>query len=202
MITEIFRYIMKQKSLDMWKIWLSLIMSCIAMLLAGFAVFNDSFDLGSESFPLGVLSLLVTVLVGWQIYQSLYQKETVRSLIEVEMCKARREIIFHKNNAVFVALGQLGLALYNAGDYGGAVQAYFNALSNWEDEMGKETASKEGYDVIIKHLKELNLKIEKTGGSVSNSNLKSSIGFLQIATRIGDKDIIALALKFYKTGKE
>lgn len=173
-------------------------MSCIAILLAGFAAFNDNFGLENESFPLGVLSLLVTILVGWQIYQSLYQKETVRSLIEAEMRKARKEIIFHKNNTMFVALGQLGLALYNAEDYGGAVQAYFNALSNWEDEMGKEETSKEGYDLIIRHLKEINTLIEEMGGCVTNSSLKSSVGFLQIATRIGDKDIIALALKFYK----
>lgn len=60
----------KQKT---WPLYVSVALS---VLLSGFAAFSMHFDVESASFPLGVMTLLVTTLVGFQIYNSLdIQKE-------------------------------------------------------------------------------------------------------------------------------
>ena len=176
----------------------SLITSIVSILLAAFAAFGKDWDLANPSFPLGVLTLLVTVLIGWQIIQFMFQKDTVSKIIETEMKRARKETLFHKNNTLFITLGQLGLSLFNAGDYAGALQAYFNALANWENEMLTDESSKEGYKIIVSHLKLIEDFLDKSDGAVEVDNTGSIYAFLETAVRIGDKDLINLAKRFVK----
>jgi len=130
---------------------IAIIVSFVSIAFSAFAAFGKDWDIDNPSFPLGVLTLLVTILIGWQIVQYMFQKETVRTIIETEMKKIRGESMFYMNNALFIALGQLGLALFNDGNYEGALQAYFNALAKWENVMSVDESSKERYDIIVSH---------------------------------------------------
>ena len=81
---------------------IAIIVSFVSIAFSAFAAFGKDWDIDNPSFPLGVLTLLVTILIGWQIVQYMYQKETVRTIIETEMKKARKETLFHKNNTLFI----------------------------------------------------------------------------------------------------
>lgn len=177
---------------------IAIIVSFVSIAFSAFAAFGKDWDIDNPSFPLGVLTLLVTILIGWQIVQYMYQKETVRTIIETEMKKARKETLFHKNNTLFITLGQLGLALYNVGDIPGALQAYFNALANWENEMFADESSKEGYKIIVSHLKTIEDLLDKSYGNVVVDNISSIYAFLETSVRIGDQDLINLAKRFVK----
>ena len=56
----------------------SLILSLVAVFLACLAAFGKEWDTDNASFPLGVLSLLVTVLIGWQIFTALGIKKEIK----------------------------------------------------------------------------------------------------------------------------
>lgn len=77
--------------------YLSLIISIIAVLIAGFSAFSCIFDINSVSFPLGVLSLLVALLIGWQIHNYIFQRQEVQGILEKEMNNLREELSFHKD---------------------------------------------------------------------------------------------------------
>lgn len=177
---------------------IAIIISFISITFSAFAAFGKDWDIDNPSFPLGVLTLLVTVLIGWQIVQYMYQKETVGTIIETEMKRARKETLFHKNNTLFITLGQLGLSLFNVGDYEGALQAYFNALVNWDNEMLADESSKEGYKTIVSHLKAIEKFLDKADGTVEVENRTSIYAFLETAVKIGDQDLINLAKRFVK----
>lgn len=71
------------------------ISSIVSLLLSGFAAFSMCFDIDSASFPLGVLTLLVTTLVGFQIYNALgIQKEMhdIKDKLESEHNKINKRM--------------------------------------------------------------------------------------------------------------
>lgn len=62
------------------KIWPLYISVAISVLLSGFAAFSMCFSIESASFPLGVMTLLVTTLIGFQIYNALGIQKEMREI--------------------------------------------------------------------------------------------------------------------------
>ena len=61
-------------------IWPLCISVAVALSLSGFAAFSKYLNLESASFPLGVMTLLVTTLVGFQIYNALGIQNEMREI--------------------------------------------------------------------------------------------------------------------------
>lgn len=61
---------------------IALILSLVAVVLSCFAAFGKKWDIDNPSFPLGVLSLLVTILIGWQIFTALGIKKEIKDATE------------------------------------------------------------------------------------------------------------------------
>lgn len=93
----------------------------------------------------GILALLVTVLIGWDIYKAVNIDKYIKKQIE----NAETE-------AICLTLSQLGLSLYRTNNYMAALTALVNALSAWKPysgEMGDKAAS-HAQDILCKVLKE------------------------------------------------
>ena len=83
--------------------WPLYLVGAISVLLSGFAAFSMRLDLESASFPLGVMTLLVTLLIGFQIYNALGIKEEMdkfkqRSAEEFEKMNIRMDIYEKKSD--------------------------------------------------------------------------------------------------------
>ena len=87
----------------------SIILSLLAIIIAGTTAFSFSIDLENSSFTLGTLTLLVTLLVGWQIYNKIEFDNRIRKAIDEQVEKG-------SNMVLFVALAQQGNIAYNRDD--------------------------------------------------------------------------------------
>ena len=125
----------------------AIILSLLAIIISGTAAFSLSIDLENPSFILGTLTLLVTLLVGWQIYNKIELDAKVQKAIDKQVAKGA-------NTALFVALAQQGRSAYNRDDKADAIQSLLNALCVWEKEM-KSPLAKESYDYCITKLSAL-----------------------------------------------
>ena len=77
----------------------AIIISAIAIFIAGVAAFSLDMNLENASFTLGTLSLLVALLVGWQIYNKIAFDAKVQKAID-------KQVSLGANTALFVALAQ------------------------------------------------------------------------------------------------
>lgn len=90
----------------------------VSVLLSGFAAFSKCFNLDSASFPLGVLTLLVTVLIGWNIY-SLIDFNQRKAEID-EISKKLGVAIDEASQAASAAYWGMGYMFYESKQYAGA----------------------------------------------------------------------------------
>ena len=61
---------------------LSLIFSILAVIIVGTTAFSLEFKFEYSSFTLGTLTLLVTLLIGWQIYNKIELDDRVRKELD------------------------------------------------------------------------------------------------------------------------
>ena len=87
---------------------------------------------------------MVTLLIGWQIYNKIELEDRVRKELD-------KYVQDGTNTALFVALAQLGRSSFNKGDKADAIQSLLNALCVWEDNMDSPLA-KEAYEYCISRL--------------------------------------------------
>lgn len=60
----------------------SLIFSILAVIIVGTTAFSLEFKFENSSFTLGTLTLLVTLLIGWQIYNKIELDDRVRKELD------------------------------------------------------------------------------------------------------------------------
>lgn len=147
----------------------ALILSSLAIIIAGMAAFSLELNLENASFTLGVLSLLVALLVGWQIYNKIAFDAKVQKAIE-------KQVSLGANIALFVSLAQQGKSAFNRGDKADAIQSLLNALCVWDKEM-KSPLSKEAYDYCITKLTVLskNVVFEVEEAEEKDAYLKAAL---------------------------
>lgn len=122
----------------------SLVLSFLAIVIASITAFSVGFNVTDNNFILGTLSLLVTILIGWQIYSKITVEERVKKIIN-------EQIDLGANTALFVALAQSGMTSFNKGDVTEAIQSLLNALCIWEKGMNSNLAN-ETFDYCVKTL--------------------------------------------------
>ncbi|MBO4483037.1 MAG: hypothetical protein J5735_04395 [Prevotella sp.] len=125
----------------------AIIISIIAIFIAGVAASSLEFDFQNSSFTIGALTLLVTLLVGWQIYNTIGIEEKIHNEVEKEADKASKI-------AMLVTFAQLGRTADNKKNIANAISSLFNALAIWEKEMDSPLA-KEAYNYCIDKLTEI-----------------------------------------------
>lgn len=155
---------------------LSLVLSVAAVCMAYYRTPDLGFDY--QGVIVGVLSLLVTVLIGWNIYTTIGIESRIgkfKYAVPVSLC---------------TSLAQLGRALYNNDDYANALMSLLNALAVYEkgseDEMMEAAFS---YSVTtIKAIRQKGITIE--------CNKDDYIAFLNAALKTKDKEIISYVKDF------
>lgn len=161
---------------------LSAILSVLAIIIAGFSAFSLEMNFENASFVLGTLTLLVTLLIGWQIYNKIELEDRVRK--ELDKC-----VQAGTNTALFVALAQLGRSSFNKGDKADAIQSLLNALCIWEDNMDSPLA-KEAYDYCISRLilltKDITFVVEDKAEKES---------YIKAILNTGEKDLMDFATR-------
>lgn len=154
----------------------SLAFSVVAVCVACWRSPELSFDY--QGVLVGILSLLVTVLIGWNIYT------TIR--IEGRISKFKYAVPV----SLCTSLAQLGRALYNNDDYANALMSLLNALSVYEEgSEDKMMESAYSYSVTtIKAIKRKGITIECTKNDY--------IAFLSAALKTKDDEIISYVKEF------
>lgn len=143
---------------------LSLILSIIAIIAAGVTAFSIGLHLESCNFLLGTLTLLVTILIGWQIYNVIDINKRIENSIETVRETVDENIEKETKTALFVSLAQLGMVLshratrkeiMSADDQADAIQMLLNALCVWSQNELDSSSTKDAYNFCIKSLSEL-----------------------------------------------
>ena len=129
----------------------AIIISSIAIFIAGVAAFSLEFDFQNSSFTIGALTLLVTLLVGWQIYNTIGIEGKIHKVAKKE---AEEEAEKASKIAMLVTFAQQGRATNNKGNIADAISSLFNALAIWEKGMDSPLA-KEAYNYCIDKLTEI-----------------------------------------------
>ena len=158
----------------------SIALSVIAIILACTAAFSLEFNLENSSFTLGTLTLLVTLLIGWQIYSKIEIDDRVRNMID-------EQVRLGADTALFVALAQLGRSAFNKEDKAETIQSLFNALCIWDKRMTSPLA-KEAYDYCVTTLSTLDKGISFVVEDVGEKD-----AYVKAAIKTGNRELIDFA---------
>lgn len=187
----------------------SLIISILSIIIAGCAAFTLPFDCDKASFVLGTLTMLVALLVGWQIYSTIDVKSQISKATKAseELEQLKKKIEIESKSAIFVSLAQLGRSAFNKVDLNNnndtkektdAIQSLLNALCLWEREMETPLA-KEAYQYCITKLP---LLIRNTGFSLESAEEKDAYVTATMKTGLRELIDFATQIEITKTRKE
>ncbi len=169
----------------------SFIISIIGILIVIVNANSSSFDMDVYSVMISILSFIVMLLLGFHIVNYLTFERRVRRDLKKEI---ECSMISARNASVFASLGQLGVALFNRGDYGGALQAFMNALCVWDKSLDDDL-SIEAYDAIIRSIKFIITILERQGVDVAfDEDVIQS--FRKAALKTQDNEIIEFVMGF------
>ena len=161
---------------------LSAILSVLAIIIAGTAAFSFKTNLENASFVLGTLTLLVTLLVGLQIYNKIELEDRFRMELD-------KQVQIGANTALFVALAQLGRSSFNKGDKVDAIQSLLNALCVWEEDMNTPLAQ-EAYDYCISRLSQLTKDVMFEVGDADEKD-----SYIKAILKTGEKELVGFATR-------
>lgn len=126
----------------------------------------------------GILALLVTILIGWNIYTAIDLRDKIN------------KFKYAVPISLTVSLAQLGRALFYKGYYEYAISTFLNALAAWEEGSENELME-EAYAFSIKCLKlmkEKNISLECTPEDFK--------AYMDAALKTRDEDIISYVKDF------
>lgn len=165
---------------------------------------TKNLDFDYTGIIIGVLSILITLLVGWQIYSNIYIKNNIEKYVRNEIYKMEKrnkiyeqklnkEIERSKCMAIGVSLAQLGISQYYTNDYENAIRSLFNALIFLQKIKIKDDLSEEARQHVERKLEEVSCKVN---GSKCIEFEKEEINlFKGAAIQTGNEKIILLVMK-------
>ena len=166
-----------KKEYPIWIICIvSLLFSVVAVCAAVWRTPELSFDY--QGVIVGVLSLLVTFLIGWNIYTTIGIENKISKFkyaVPISLC---------------TSLAQLGRALYNNDDYANALMSLLNALAVYQKGSGNELME-ESYSYSITTIK----AIKKKGITIECPR-DDYIAFLDAALKTKDNEVISYVKDF------
>ena len=128
-----------------------------------------------------VLSVLVTALIGWQIFDAINLKREVRHLTKKIVERASSDI-------ASISLAQQGMSYHNNKDFASSAQLFFNSISVRQKDV-IDKISDEAYSYATSKLVEYN----KKGITITADDYDEKLSYQNAARFTGDKDIIELA---------
>lgn len=146
---------------------------------------------------IAVLSVLVTILIGWQIFNYFTFEQKMKSEIsnmlegklkEVENKLLRRSEIT-SNSAICVSLTQLGLSLYREHKYSDALYILINAITAWKPDMHEES---EDADEAYKNAVQCLVYIQKSNPDF-DIDKKFIDDIMEVAYESRNSDVISFA---------
>ncbi len=128
--------------------------------------YPNSKDLGFDysGIIVGILSILITILVGWQILSNLLAKKEIREDVdmqisrmnkqnELSLAKLDKNIEISKKLAIGASLAQLGVSQLYSDDYSNAIRSLFNSLAFCDKDLSFDELGNEVYEQSIHALK-------------------------------------------------
>ena len=172
----------------------AIIISAIAIFIASVAAFSLEVDFQNSSFTIGTLTLLVTLLVGWQIYTVLDIDKRIQGKISVMEKAVDDKIMKEAETVLFVSLAQLGMTLTHRAtrketmqhdNKADAIQMLLNALCIWSQHDLNSESAKEAYQYCTTTLIELCDNVVFYVEKVEEKDL-----YVQAALKTGNRKLI------------
>ena len=156
-----------------WSLLISLLTLIISVITLCLTNPNYS-DLGLDyqGVIVGVLSLLVTALIGWNIYTTIDLKDKID------------EFKYAVPISLTVSLAQLGRALFYKEHYEYAISAFLNALAAWERGSENELME-EAYSYSVRCLKLIGKK-----NIILECTAEDYTAYMNAALKTRDEEII------------
>ena len=171
--------------------WVAIAISSASLLLAALAVYRSYHTVEAVTFDYlgafaGVLSLLVTALVAYEVYRAFSFDESVRNAVDKRLSEA-------EHSATCLSLAQLGDSLFNDDKYSDAARILFNALIISEKSPMSELGD-EARENSIKILEKISDRLPLETTTIKfESDWKHINKMKSIAYRTGSEKIIRLA---------
>lgn len=144
----------------------------------------------SPDFIISVLSLLVTILIGWQIYTIINIDKKIAEHIKDINKQIREDIKYNSNTFTLVCLAQTAKALHHLEKYEESIPLMFNAISSIEISTAKPSRE-EAYNFCINNLMEICPKVTEL--EVTSEEEKDF--FIRTALQTKKQEIIDFAFK-------
>lgn len=173
----------------------AIVISLIAIIISGVAVFSLECDFQNSSFTIGTLTLLVTLLIGWQIYNVLDLDRKIQDRISVMEKSVDDKISKEAETALFVSLAQLGMTLSHRvtrneklpqDDKADAIQMLLNALCVWSQHELNSSLAQDAYQYCIDSLNDL---CDNNNGFAVEKAYEKDL-YVQAAIKTGNRKII------------
>lgn len=136
------------------------------------------------SILVAVLSILVTVLIGFQIFNLIDFNQRLQRVKKKIRKQYRVDVEKAKYDATGMALAQLGLSQYYNGDYSNAIRSLFNAIGVLADGS-KDDFATDAYSHAVDLIYSIVTDERVSGSSFSSDEKRTNI---VIASSIKDKD--------------
>lgn len=151
----------------------------------------------------GILSLLITMLVGWQILSNVLINKEIDNKISSQINELDRkskkisdeisqDIKDCKNLSIGISLAQLGLSQYYNEDYSSSTRSILNSLVFLNKVENDDELKSDAYEHVCSIIEKLSVITTKcTGFSKEDIEL-----FRDAAIKTGNKTIILFVMKF------
>lgn len=180
---------------------LALVACCIIILCL-----HQCFSFEETTFLISVLSLIVTLLIGmqiWNIFQFENKFESVEQKCRDEIEKAKQDILetnkdaLEKNryDAIGTVLMQLGWSFEDKKEYGDAMRTYINALRALQQGNLKAQDTCESYKDVVDRLVEISKELPAEEWHFVDIDEKNV--FIDAIMKIPNKDIMNTLLEFF-----
>ena len=167
---------------------------------------RQSLSYDETAFLISVLSLLVTVLIGmqiWNIFQFEKKFESIEQKSLDEIHKAKQDIseaskvAMEKNgyDAIGTVLMQLGWSFEDKKEYDDAMRTYINALRALQRGELKKTETCENYNEVVNRLLIISKELSPDEWHFANIDEKNV--FIDTAMKIPNKEIMNQLLEFF-----
>ena len=199
---------MKKKGISNILSIIAIIMSMLALVACFVIALNSSqcFLFDEPSFVMSIFSIIVTILIGmqiWNIFQFERKFESVEQKSQEKIEKAKLEILevnktaLEKNryDAIGTVLMQLGWSFEDKKEYDDALRTYINALHSFQHGNLNDSEVIEDYKEVVDRLVKISRELppeEWRFVSIDEKNV-----FIDAVMKIPNREIMNQLLGFF-----
>lgn len=187
---------------------IAIIISMLALVACFIIALNSSqcFLFDETSFVMSIFSIIVTILIGmqiWNIFQFERKFESVEQKSQEKIEKAKREILevnktaLEKNryDAIGTVLMQLGWSFEDKKEYDDALRTYINALHSFQHGNLNDSEVIEDYKEVIDHLVKISRELPPAKWHFISIDEKNV--FIDAVMKIPNREIMNQLLGFF-----